>query len=228
MKQLTAILVLALVLVFPGAATIQAATTGDFRSHQTGNWSNTTTWEYYDSGWVTPAPSAPAGTGTITIQSGHTVTVDVAVNISGTLVNSGTITPVSTLTIASGGKYQHNFTTTAGTIPTATWSAGSTCEIVGYTGNTKPNGLGQAFYNFTWNTPAMTNAAGFGLNAALTTINGDFTIVATGTGGPLQAVGAASSSAYTLNIGGKLIVQGGTFTLAGASYSNYTLNIGGD
>ena len=43
---------------------------------------------------------------------------------------------------------------------------------------------------------------GFGLNAALTNINGDFTIVATGTGGPLQAVGAAYSSNYTLNIGG--------------------------
>src|ERR1017187_9165263 len=188
MKQLTAILLLTLVLVFPGASTSQAATTGDFRSHQTGNWNDTATWEYYTgSAWVTPAPSAPTGTGNTTIQSGHAVTVDVAVSISGTLVNSGTITPASTLTFNSGGKYQHNFTTTAGTIPTATWNAGSTCEIIGYTGKTKPNGLGQAFYNFTWNTPAMANAAGFGLNATLTTINGDFTIVATGTGGPLQA-----------------------------------------
>jgi hypothetical protein len=102
------------VLEFPGASTSQAATTGDFRSHQTGNWSATVTWEYYNgSAWVTPAPSAPTGAGTITIQSGHAVTVDGAVSISGTLVNSGSITPTSTLTFTSGGQYQHNFTTTA-------------------------------------------------------------------------------------------------------------------
>ena len=146
--------------------------------------------------------------GQITVNSGVTLTIAngadaVDMSVSGTLKNSaGTVTTTGVLAFQSGGKYQHNFTTTAGTIPTATWNAGSTCEIIGYTGNTKPNGLGQAFYNFTWNTPAMTSASGFGLNAALTNINGDFTIVATGTGGPLQAVGAGYNSDCTLKVGG--------------------------
>ena len=90
MKQLTAILLLTLVLVFPGASTSQAQTTGDFRSYQTGNWNATSTWQTWNgSSWVsaTSTPSGAAGV-TITIQSGHTVTVNVAVSISGTLVNS--------------------------------------------------------------------------------------------------------------------------------------------
>ena len=169
--------------------------------------------------------------GQITVNSGVTLTIAkgagaVDMSVSGTLENSGgTVTPTGVLAFQSGGQYLHNFTSTAGTIPNATWNAGSTCEIIGYTGNTQPGGLGQAFYHFTWNTPAMANAAGFGLNAALTNVNGDFTVVATGTGGPLQVVGAAYNSDCTLNIGGRLYVQGGTFTLAGASYKNYTLNI---
>ena len=54
MKKLTAILLFTLVIVFSNASTSQAATTGDYRSHQTGNWNATATWEYYNgSAWVT-------------------------------------------------------------------------------------------------------------------------------------------------------------------------------
>jgi endo-1,4-beta-xylanase len=74
-------------------------TTGNYRSHQTGNWSDANTWEKYDgTNWISPAPSVPAiVNGTIAIQNGHTVTVtandsadQVSVLAGGTLViNSG-------------------------------------------------------------------------------------------------------------------------------------------
>ena len=125
------------------------------------------------------APTSSAAT--ITILSGHTVTItssvaadQIVVNSGGTLVQnsgitltvnngsgtdlavSGTFKNAGTVTISasaivvfqSSGKYQHNFTTSGGTIPTATWNSGSTCEIIGFTTyNNSLNGCGQAFSN---------------------------------------------------------------------------------
>lgn len=51
--------------------------TGDFRTHQSGNWKDLTTWERYDgTQWVSPAPEFPhySNTSGTVIQSGHTVT----------------------------------------------------------------------------------------------------------------------------------------------------------
>jgi len=72
---------------------------GNYRSHQTGNWSELNTWEKYDgTNWISPAPSVPViAHGSIGIQSGHTVTVttndsveQVSILAGGTLViNSG-------------------------------------------------------------------------------------------------------------------------------------------
>ena len=95
--------------------------------------------------------------GTLALNSGVTLTVSngtgTDMSVSGTFVNAGTVTirTGAAINFSSTGKYQHNFTTTAGTIPTATWSSGSTCEIIGYTSNpTAPSGI-QTFSNFTWN-----------------------------------------------------------------------------
>ncbi|PYK97888.1 MAG: hypothetical protein DME19_14600, partial [Verrucomicrobia bacterium] len=89
--------------------------------------------------------------GVLTINAGAAVVAE----SGGTLKNSGTVNTTGTLTFASGGKYQHTYTTSAGTIPTGTWNAGSICEITGYTtyntANSPPGGLAQNFYNFTWN-----------------------------------------------------------------------------
>ena len=45
--------------------------TGDFQSHETGNWNLTSTWERWSgSAWITPAPNTPNGnSGMITIQN---------------------------------------------------------------------------------------------------------------------------------------------------------------
>ena len=68
-----------------GLATINPVV-GDYRSHQTGDWTDVNTWERYDgTTWVTPAPTYPVynNSQTITIQNAHTVT------ISATLANGG-------------------------------------------------------------------------------------------------------------------------------------------
>src|SRR5688572_15121742 len=56
-----------------------AQTDGDFRSFQTGNWNNVTTWERFDgntASWVNPVPSPPTNaSGVITIMDNHIVTV---------------------------------------------------------------------------------------------------------------------------------------------------------
>ncbi|MCB0522445.1 MAG: hypothetical protein KDD27_26100, partial [Saprospiraceae bacterium] len=73
---------------------------GDFRSKQTGNWTDASTWERFNgTSWVN-APSAPASSdGVITIQNGHTVTstgsltIDqVTVSLGGILATNGTLT----------------------------------------------------------------------------------------------------------------------------------------
>ncbi|HQW12506.1 MAG TPA: T9SS type A sorting domain-containing protein, partial [Saprospiraceae bacterium] len=86
-------------------------------------------------------------------------------NISGNL----NLTQSPTIYVSSTGVYQHN--RNAGTVITATWDSGSTCEITGITATT-PNGLGQSFSNFTWNSTVQTNTVN--LVGSLTTVNGNF------------------------------------------------------
>jgi len=84
--------------------------------------------------------------------------------VNGTLrrgpTTNGTLTGVTatTLTFSSTGVYEHNFSAVAGTIPTATWSSGSTCKIIGYasTAVTINNSFSQAFSNFTWECTSQT------------------------------------------------------------------------
>lgn len=79
-----------------GIATLNPVT-GDYRTHQTGDWTDLATWERWDgTAWVNPAPAYPVynNSGTITILNGHTVTVSATLaNGSGyihlTKVNAG-------------------------------------------------------------------------------------------------------------------------------------------
>lgn len=61
--------------------------TGDFRSRlATGNWNAATSWEQFDGTvWVSPAPTTPAGSETITIRSGHNITINTIISLSGTI-----------------------------------------------------------------------------------------------------------------------------------------------
>ena len=147
--------------------------------------------------------------------------------VNGFLRSAGTFTGASTttLTFSSTGTYEHNFTTTAGTIPTSTWSAGSTCAIIGYTASNTPGGLGQTFSNFTWNCTNQA-AANCQLSAGVTTINGNLSILSTGTTGSVR-YNAGTPAAPTLTIGGNLIISGGTLDLTSGA-STPTINLAGN
>ncbi len=141
------------------------------------------------------------------------------------LKNEGTVTSaLNTLTVAAGGRYQHN--QDGGTIPWATWADGSTCEVVGWGGGrTAPAGLGQSFHHFTWNSASQPGSVQ--LAGGLLTVNGNLTIVSTGSGSVVLANNP--SSTITMNIGGDLIIQGGTLDYrTGGSGGILAINLGGN
>jgi len=168
--------------------------------------------------------------GQISVNSGVTLTVrngsGTDLTVSGVVKSAGTINRQGTIVFNSGGKYQHNFTTTAGTIPTATWNTGSTCEVIGYTslGTMGNIGFGQSFYNFTWNCPNQANT--LSMAGGLKTVNGDLSIVSTGTG-VLQFANSLNSN-LTVAVAGDFTQAGGTLTLLGSSGNSTTLNVAGD
>jgi hypothetical protein len=146
--------------------------------------------------------------------------------INGFLRSAGTITgaSTSTLTINNGGTYEHNYTTTLGVIPTATWNVGSNCNIIGYTTAltaTGANGFGQTFSNFTWNC-ALQAATAFNLASQLTSVNGNLSILSTGTTGTLTL---SNTAATIINVGGNIIQSGGTCIESTAATN---LNVTGD
>jgi hypothetical protein len=168
--------------------------------------------------------------GTVDVAAGGTLTTTAgttAVYGAGVLENAGTInSSAATLIFEAlnlgggtiGGTYQHLFTTTAGTIPTATWEADTVCEIAGYTSNTTPpGGLNQNFQNFIWDCPGQSGTINLGGNP--TAVGGDFTVSSTGSGaltlgGDLAVTGTATvSSGATLNCA-TYTLSGGAFTVA--------------
>ncbi len=162
-----------------------------------------------------------------TINSSGTITyTGSTTTVNGTLRNAGTSTNASTttLTFSSTGTYEHNFTTTTGTIPTATWSSGSTCSIIGYTNTsvTINSSYGQSFSNFTWNCPSQSVA--INLLGLLTTVNGNFNLQSAGTGSVTYNTNSPASPSLT--IGGNCTINASINLNNGNSTP--TFNIAGD
>ncbi len=191
--------------------------------------------------------------GTVIVNSGVTLTIKKAtipdLEVYGKFKNGGTVTITSGTNIEyfSGGYYQHNYTTTAGTIPVGTWDAGSTCEIVGYTTNTSmPSGMGQSFSDFVWNCSSQSVNVNFA--NSLTSFTGNFIVANTGSGelqfannnitlsitGSLSSTGGiltmnnTASKSTTLNISGNLSVTGGTMNVSSGNSCTGTINLTGD
>ncbi|MBP6023679.1 T9SS type A sorting domain-containing protein [Ferruginibacter sp.] len=84
--------------------TVNAQTTGDYRSFATGNWNNPATWERFDGASFVAASTAPASTdGIITIRTGHNVTVNSAVTADQIVVDAGgTLTQTADFSLANG------------------------------------------------------------------------------------------------------------------------------
>ncbi|MFZ1809431.1 MAG: T9SS type A sorting domain-containing protein [Cyclobacteriaceae bacterium] len=183
-----------------------------------------------------------AGTGDdLTIASGGLVTINntgtlqiqsipvppppkvALIRVFGRINNLGTISNASstTLIFESGSVYDHQYTTSAGAIPSASWDSNSTCQITGYTSNSSaPSGLGQAFGNFTIDTPSL--AAYIDLNGALTTVNGNLLIQNI----PSSYIYITSTTNYTLNIGGNFTIDNSYFGLN--STATATINVTGN
>ncbi|RYF26056.1 MAG: T9SS type A sorting domain-containing protein [Flavobacteriales bacterium] len=178
--------------------------------------------------------------GTLTIDDGAATNDFI---VQGILRSAGTITKNGTLQVASNGKYQHNYTTTSGTIPAAVWETGSTCEIIGFTsyaGNV--TGSDQTFSNFIWNASNQTAAGSPSLLSGFTAR--DFTVTSTGLGSlNLGSVGGTTtitrdytqnagtvrgsktSGTQNLNFGGDFLISGGTFALGNGAV-NFDFNGG--
>ena len=165
---------------------------------------------------------ALTGSSSLTIASG----ANVVVQSGGALIHNGTSgacvnnsAGAAALQFAAGGKFQ--LQRVGGTIPPATWSVGSTCEIANaLAGTSRPNatGLGQNFEHFTWNNALQ--SGGTDLGGALTNVNGNF-LLANAAGQELKWSGDA-------NFGGNLTISNGTFNVTGSTTPARTWTLKGD
>jgi hypothetical protein len=160
-------------------------------------------------GSTSNALTTTGGTGTVVTVAGTGV-----VNNASAMTGSA-----ATLTFASGATYNHLFTTTAGTIPTATWNAASNVNVTGFTSSTSIGGVGQTFGNFKWNCTSQT--VNLSLASTVPTVAGTFTVNSTGTGSLRQNANSSS----TLTAAG-FAQTGGTFDLSSGTGSG-TLRVSG-
>jgi autotransporter-associated beta strand protein len=157
---------------------------------------------------------ALGGGSVITLQAGTELNVRsggvfVHNGTSGTCVNNGG----GTVTFENGGKFI--LQRSGGTIPTATWSSGSTCEVNYITASTtRPgnNSHGQAFHNFHWNN--VNQNGGNDLANVLTNVAGNLTVDA-GLVGSIWEFKLNNSSGNANGFyGGDIIVNAGRFNWA--------------
>ncbi|MFZ4414775.1 MAG: beta strand repeat-containing protein, partial [Bacteroidales bacterium] len=143
-------------------------------------------------------------------------------SVTGTINNFGSITgSISSLIFSNGSIYNHNYTTSAGTIPTATWNATSNCNIISYTSNTSaPSGIAQTFGNFTWNCTGQTG--NLSLAGSAIVANGTFTMSSTNTGS-LRMVASSGSGSIVAN---NFTQTGGSLDFSSGSSSG-TLKVAG-
>ena len=164
-----------LVLILLFFTLLSAQTAGDYRTKASGDWSRAQNWERFNGSVWGPIGSPPNGSETITVQSADSIFVNIAVSITGTLVNQGVVEDNDILTIANGGTYQHD--RDAGRVPIVTWEEGSTMLITGVT-STPPSDRDQNYYNLTFNTPGLLSNLNMDLDD--NTIGGDIHVINTG------------------------------------------------
>jgi len=206
-----------------------SSATDYFRSKVSGNWGNSTTWQSSpdNSTWNDATLIPDANANTITIRTGHTVTVAAAAGGDQVVVETGaTLTLGAAFTLADGAGadltvdgtvintagthvftgtgafnanslYQHN--RNGGAIPTATWDATSTVEVTGGT-TAAPTNISQTLGNFTWNSPTSTTT---NLVGTLTTVAGNFRVQNSGT----AALRLTGSADLNLVVNGNFIIE---------------------
>ncbi|HQQ96812.1 MAG TPA: T9SS type A sorting domain-containing protein [Cyclobacteriaceae bacterium] len=231
-----------------------AQTTGDFRSHATGNWNSVNTWERWNgSSWIFPAPSTPTDAdGVITIQVSHTVTIpsgfSVAADQLTLAANNATnlvIASGGTLSLSDGTGTDLTFSTGLGTCKlsvsgTFTVNQGATIANATTARLLMLNG-GVYQHNYT-TTPGQIYTANWATGSTLEFIGyTDITGAPTGLGQSFYNVrwncpNQGSVSAGNIDLDGKLTTVKGDLTIddTGVTYlifsdaTSYTLNVTGN
>jgi len=232
---ITTIAIAALLCLSSNVLLSQAA--GDYQSKTSGNWGDFNSWQTFDGSQWNDAVSAPTGTsGTITIQSGHTITIAAAITINGAAVvvngylkNSLSITASTSsaaFTFGSGSTYEHAIN--GGTIPLSVWGDGSTCLITGV-GATAPNGpaKGTSYSNYTWNCPGQSASINTAWDSV--TVRGNLTVLSSNN--VQWRMTSAGTSARYINVWGNVLISGASsyLTTSGSSgAANYFVIVHGN
>jgi Secretion system C-terminal sorting domain len=183
--------------------------------------------------------------GTLTIVDDGTVAPDLTLfnngiafgflQVSGIVVGSNgstfSGTGTSNVTFLTGSTYRHAYTATEGSLPLATWNASSTVEITGYNTNitaTASGNWGQSFGNFTYNCVGQPFTSTVDFAGLLTSIAGNFNVLATNSGPSSRGlITFSSGQSPTINIGGNFTLSGTSRFYASTSGSA-TVNVGGN
>ncbi len=162
--------------------------------------------------------------GILTVNSTRTLTISDAtgtdLDVTGTVNNSGTITPTGTIVFNANSAYNH--VRDGGAVPFASWDINSNCNITGVTNTNVVNLPTTTYGNLTWNCPGQVpNAYLNGLNGS--TISGDFNIMSTG----IRALFVSTGSPQSFSILGDLNISGGIFRLT-TSTGTATIDLAGN
>lgn len=172
----------------------------------------------------------------LTVSQALDGTVDGKVTIFGTLqANSGStiaFDKVTMIEVGGTGTYQHNNTTSAGTIPLMTWSEGSTLLISEVHNPTfgssasAPTNLDQNFSNVVWNLASFSKT--MNLNGSLKSIRGKLEFISTGTTGSISLF-SNTSTTTNITIGGDFLIKGSSaVNIAHSQSTAATINVGGN
>ncbi|QXD14463.1 T9SS type A sorting domain-containing protein [Rhodocaloribacter litoris] len=198
------------------AAPVRAQSEGDYRTRDSGNWSNAQIWERFNgSAWVAVA-TPPSGSEVITVREADSVYVDVETTLTGHLVNQGIVDTDSLLTIGDGGVYEH--ARDEGKIPRVIWAEGSTLLMTGVVA-TAPADRNQNYYHVTFNTPGLLSNLNMALDEA--TIGGDIRVLDTGLA-RWYLTTASPNDTSTVTIMGNVYVENGAFSVHGTSNAGTT------
>jgi hypothetical protein len=239
---------LIVVLLCCGVLSLYSQSPGDYRTAQSGNWNETSSWQRYSGGvWGASSFIPDSASGKIQILAGHTVTVtsnivvdSLFIDSLGTLiVPAGDTVTVGPPNLAAGtssagisvhgggsllmsGTYKH--ARDGGSYVRATWLPGSTCLVSpgAITLTTVPGNRNQSFQNFEWNCPNQTGNLSLNMTGTEDTIKGNFVVRATGASGRIYLTAPGTTAQiYTgpINILGDFILYNGQFGSNGSSSS---------
>lgn len=212
----------------------QTAFNGDYRSVATGNWSSPTNWQIRSAGTWAPATVVPTASNNVYVQSGHTITVDVAnaycldlqINILGVLAIGTNIMNVNGKIRAYSGTADittsdGSYVGTSSTAPASSMITTSGVGVLKFVGGTRNiTNAGE------WNSSGTNNAAEFALdNGAIGTLN----TVGVKFNPIVFSSGTVTTDAFISVSSGNLTIKSGAKLISSRnSNSNTTTNIIGN